>query len=137
MRQLLAETCQRLLEDFAVIVVVPAEHCLSVPDLAEDALARGRAALRAARVVTVIADVAAALIVELAAALVLRVVGAALITGVGPNLLIIVEAVAVVLVEPPRMTPLAAEGGILAVERIAVNAAVDALMAVVAARGIV
>ena len=52
-------------------------------------------------------------------------------------MLIVELAATLVLVEPSCLTPLAAEDSSLTVERIAVNAAVDALVAVVAARGVV
>ena len=116
MRQLLTEPHQRLLEGFAVIVVAPTEHCLGVPNLEEDALSRGKAVLRAARVIAVIADVGAALTVKLAAARVLLnfgVAAAALGAGVGLKNFVVVEALAVVLVEPPRLAPPAAEAATL------------------------
>jgi hypothetical protein len=100
-------------------------------------LAPGKAVLRAARVITVIADIVSALVVDLATARVLRIAAAALRAGVGFKNFVVVEALAVVLVEPPCLAPLSAEDSSLTVERIAVNAAVDALVAVVAARGVV
>jgi hypothetical protein len=70
--ELLTKTHQRLLEDFAVVLVAPAEHCLGVPDLKKEALASLRGAvLRAGRVIVVIADLVTSLIINLAAARVL------------------------------------------------------------------
>jgi len=70
--ELLAKRHQRLLEDFAVVLVAPAEHCLGVPDLKKEALASLRGAvLRAGRVIAVIADLVTSLIINLAAARVL------------------------------------------------------------------
>jgi len=70
--ELLAKRHQRLLEDFAVVLVAPAEHCLGVPDLKKEALASLRGAvLRAGRVIAVIADLITSVIINLAAARVL------------------------------------------------------------------
>jgi predicted ABC-type sugar transport system permease subunit len=76
-------------------------------------LAHGGAVLRAARIVAVVADVVSALVVDLAAALVLRVAGAAFRAGVGLKSFVIVEALAVVLLEPSCLAPLTAEASAL------------------------
>ena len=136
MRQLLAELRQLLHEGLVELVTIsPAEHCLRVPDLKEDTLL-GRAVLRAVVVVTVIADVVPALVVDLTTALVLRVAGAALGAGVGLKSFVIVEAVAVVLLQPFCLAPLATEAPALRWQEIRVLAVED-LAAGLAARGIV
>ena len=76
-------------------------------------LARGGAVLRTAWVIAVVTDVVSALVVDLAAALVLRVAGAAFRAGVGLKSFVIVEALAVVLLEPSCLAPLTAEASAL------------------------
>lgn len=115
MRQLLAELRQRLLKGLALVVVRPAEHCLGVPDLKEEEVTPGKAVLRAARVIAVIADIVSALVVGLATAPVIRIAVAALRAGVGLKNFVVVEALAVVLIKPPCLAPLAAEAPALRV----------------------
>jgi hypothetical protein len=69
--------------------------------------------LWAIRVIAVVTDVVSALVVDLAAALVLRVAGAAFRAGVGLKSFVIVEALAVVLLEPSCLAPLTAEASAL------------------------